>query len=64
MRKLPENIEFLLNDLAQPQLSAKPIEHTSDAGGEPTFGDNIGLDELYTNREQANGVASDASDDK
>lgn len=64
LRKLPENIELLLNDLAQPQLSTKSMEHISDAGGEQTLRDNIGLDELYRNSEQANGVASDASDDK
>lgn len=64
LRKLPENIELLLNDLAQPQLSTKPIEHISDANGDQTLRDNIGLDELYRNQGQENGVASDASDDK
>lgn len=62
LRKLPEDIEFLLNDLAQPQ--PQQTTKTLDPVGEQTFHDNGALDELYRNQEQASGVANDAADDK
>lgn len=64
LRKLPENIELLLNDLALSQQSTKPLEHIDDAGGEQTVHENTALDEMYRNQEQAIGLASDAADDQ
>lgn len=65
LRKLPENIELLLNDLAQPQQSSKSLDlHINDADGEQRVHDNIALEELFRNEEQANGIASDAPDDQ
>lgn len=62
LRKLPEDIEFLLNDLAksQPQQTTKSL----DAVDEQAFHDNDALEELYRNQEQASGVTNDAADDK
>lgn len=64
LRKLPEKFELLLKDLAQPQQSIKSLEHMNDAGDEQSRHDIIALDELYRNQEQANGVASDVSDNQ
>lgn len=64
LRKLPDDFELLLNDLAPQQQSTKPVEHVNEADGEQQQHDNVVLDELYRNQEAANGISSDASADK
>lgn len=64
LRKLPENIEQLLNNMAlQPQQLTKSMDHINDAGVQ-TIDDTIALDELYRNQEQANGNANESADDQ